>query len=162
MSRRILHGTSTAGRAEDLGDTWFRSMWERNFCRFLKFVGEPYEYEPRTFWFEGIKRGTTNYKPDFYSPTKQCFYEVKGFMDQRSRTALRRMQKYYPSVRIIVIDKAWFTAARRQGLHKIIPYWETLERARIAARLGAREIVRPIGQSGAHAARRIDWGDGAR
>lgn len=129
-------GVSTAGRAEDLGETRFRSMWERNFARFLKFTGEPFAYEPRTFWFDGVKRGTNSYKPDFQSLRNlHTWYEVKGFMDRRSRVALKRMKKYFPDENVIVIDSKWFAAARRQGLHKIIPNWESQERSRILARL---------------------------
>ncbi len=65
-----------AGRAPDLGDTYFRSRWERNWARYLNFLvqhGEitGWEYEPKTFWFHKIKRGTRSYKPDFIK-IKSC------------------------------------------------------------------------------------------
>ena len=76
---------STAGASADLGPVRYRSMWERNFARFLNYVGERFEYEPTTFWFKGIRRGTCSYKPDFHSMQfPHRWYEVKGHMDARS------------------------------------------------------------------------------
>lgn len=49
----------------------FRSKLEYRFALCLeawKKLGavEFWEYETRTFWFDGIKRGTVSYMPDFY------------------------------------------------------------------------------------------------
>jgi hypothetical protein len=65
-----------------------------------------WEYEPETFYFEGIKRGTTNYKPDFkvYRPDTSHFWvEVKGYMDAKSKTKIKRFAKYFPSESLIVV-----------------------------------------------------------
>lgn len=128
---KAFKGKSTAGRAADLGDTWYRSMWERNFARFLRFTGEPFEYEARVFWFP-VKRGTVSYKPDFKSLSKpHTWYEVKGFLDSRSRVALERMRRYFPEEKVILIDRNWFADAHRKGLHKLIPNWETLRKRQL-------------------------------
>jgi hypothetical protein len=90
---------------------FFRSGWEMNFARYLDWLlarGEiaDWAYEPKTFWFEKIRRGVCSYKPDFWVKEHngmECYYEVKGYMDQRSRTKLKRMGIYYPDVRVIVI-----------------------------------------------------------
>ena len=55
-----------------------------------------WEYEPETFWFEKIKRGVRTYTPDFKVTEKDgsiIFHEVKGYMDARSKTKLKRMKK---------------------------------------------------------------------
>lgn len=90
---------------------YFRSRWEANYARYLEFLKEKkvirdWEHEPKTFWFDAIKRGTVSYLPDFFvieMDESTAFHEVKGWMDSRSKTALRRMKKYYPEIKIILI-----------------------------------------------------------
>lgn len=92
---------------------YMRSGWELVYANYLEFIKEKgqihdWEYEADTFWFENIKRGVRSYKPDFkvYS-TKNDFvyYEIKGYMDAKSKTKIKRMAKYHPSVKLIVIEK---------------------------------------------------------
>lgn len=93
-----------------------RSKWERNFARYLEYLKMMkeillWQYEPEIFYFEGIKRGTTNYKPDFCVhgiDGKIYWYEVKGFMDPKSATKIKRFRKYFPEKTIYVVDKDWF------------------------------------------------------
>lgn len=93
-----------------------RSIWERNYARYLELLKgskniADWRHEPKTFWFEGIKRGVCSYKPDF-SVTENdgevWYVEIKGFMDAKSATKLKRMKKYYPEILIRVISKDWF------------------------------------------------------
>jgi hypothetical protein len=70
-----------------------------------------WEHEPHTFYFVGIKRGTNNYKPDFrvvFPSGNIEWYEVKGYMDPKSATKIKRMKKYHPDVVLNVIDGTWF------------------------------------------------------
>src|SRR3990167_6016438 len=83
-----------------------------------------WDYECKTFWFEKIKRGVRSYTPDFYLKSENEYHEVKGWMDTRSITKLKRMKKYYPEVKMVVIDGKWFQSANRQGLCRLIPGWE--------------------------------------
>lgn len=118
------------GKREDLNGKYFRSSWEANYARFLNFLInikeiKCWEYEPDTFEFKEIKRGTRFYTPDFKVFCKDGsieYHEVKGWMDKKSITRHRRMEKYYPEVKITIIDKAWF---RRSGkdLQRLIPHW---------------------------------------
>lgn len=95
---------------------YFRSRWEHLYALYLQWQLESnliakWEYEPKTFWFEAIKRGVRSYKPDFavYLASGQRYWvEVKGYMDQRSKTKIRRFNKYFPDERLIVIEKTWF------------------------------------------------------
>lgn len=70
-----------------------------------------WEHEPKTFWFEQIKRGVRSYKPDFLV-TKidgtTYWVEVKGFMDAKSKTKIKRFNKYYPLETLIVVEADWF------------------------------------------------------
>lgn len=62
-------------------------------------------HEPETFYFEGIKRGTTNYKPDFKVirlDGSHYWVETKGYFDQKSKTKIKRFRKYFPSETLIV------------------------------------------------------------
>jgi len=110
---------------------YFRSRWEANYARYLEFQkqrGEIVEWlhEPETFWFEKIKRGVRSYIPDFKITQNSgaiMFFEIKGWMDSRSKTKLKRMAKYHPSVRITLIQADWFKK-NNPLLRGIIKDWE--------------------------------------
>ena len=52
------------------------------------------------------------------------FHEVKGWMDSRSKTCIRRMAKYHPKVVLKVIDKpVYMGIARTVG--GIVPGWDS-------------------------------------
>lgn len=108
-----------------------RSAWEANIGRMLEWrrkLGDisDWEHEPMTFWFEAIRRGVRSYKPDFRvtnNDGSQHFIEVKGWMDARSKTTLRRMKKYHPSIQIDLIDSKRYRALNNQ-LRMVIEGWE--------------------------------------
>jgi len=52
------------------------------------------------------------------------WHEVKGWMDARSKTKLKRMAKYHPAEIVRVFDGAWFKSANR-NLSGIVPDWAT-------------------------------------
>lgn len=91
---------------------YFRSQWEVNYAKFLQFLKEhkdikDWEFEPDTFWFETIQRGVRSYLPDFKVFENNgdiIYYEVKGWMDDKSKTKLKRMKKYYPKIKLKLIQ----------------------------------------------------------
>lgn len=105
-------------RWQTLGENtcYFRSNWEYKFARYLEWLKvnnliQEWQYEPKTFWFEGIKRGVVSYKPDFYVLElngNHHWAEVKGYMDPKSKTKIKRMAKYHPREKLHIIDKKWF------------------------------------------------------
>lgn len=117
-------------RAEDPTGPSYRSRWERNYARYLDWLFmrcaiSGWSYEPRTFWFDGIRRGVVSYLPDFAVEVNGHteYVEVKGQWTARARTALRRMKKYHPNVRVTVVDaKAYRAIERSIGLS--LPWWE--------------------------------------
>lgn len=120
------------GRRPDLGNQFFRSRWEANYARYLNWLIERgtvarWEYEADTFWFEKIRRGVRSYTPDFkvYEPNGAVHYvEVKGWMDAKSKTKIKRMAKYHPAVDLRVVgEKAYREIERMVG--GAIPGWET-------------------------------------
>lgn len=102
---------------------FLQSLWEINVAHFLEWLRlhgeiEDWEYEPETFWFEQIRRGVRSYTPDFRVREKggsHTFYEVKGWMDQKSRTKLDRMARYYPAVKLVVIGSTEYKELRAYG-----------------------------------------------
>lgn len=110
---------------------YFRSKWEVNYAHYLEWLkqhGEiaEWEYEPTTFWFEKIKRGVRSYTPDFRVTEKNgsvAYHEIKGWMDDRSVTKLKRMAKYHPNVRMVLVDSAAYKALSRQVLG-LVPGWD--------------------------------------
>ena len=95
---------------------YYRSRWEANYARYLQFLKEHkeiknWEHEAETFWFTNIKRGCRSYLPDFrvtLNNEEKEYHEVKGWMDDKSKTKLKRMAKYYPEIKIVLIEREWF------------------------------------------------------
>lgn len=91
---------------------YFRSMWEANYALYLNYLIKKKEikswsFEPETFWFEKIRRGVRSYTPDFKvinNDNSVVFHEVKGWMDAKSKTKIKRMAKYYPEIKLIIVD----------------------------------------------------------
>jgi hypothetical protein len=95
---------------------FFRSNWEKQYAYYLEWlrnnnVIKAWEHEPEVFWFNEIKRGVRSYCPDFKitNPDGSHYWvEVKGYMDAKSKTKIRRFRKYYPQEKLVIIDKEWF------------------------------------------------------
>lgn len=110
---------------------YFRSRWEANYARYLNWLeqlGEIklWEHEPETFWFEKVRRGTRSYLPDFRVTEKSgaiVYHEVKGWMDDRSKTKLKRMKKYHPTVRLVLIQAREYHAISAK-VSRLIDGWE--------------------------------------
>ena len=90
------YSRARGGKRSDLGNRYFRSSWEANIARYYNFIGVKWEYEPKTFVFENITRGSVSYTPDFYLPDTDEWVEVKGWMDGKSKTKLKRFKNQYP------------------------------------------------------------------
>lgn len=91
---------------------YLRSSWEKVYAEILekrKSLGViiEWEYEADTFWFEKIKRGCRSYTPDFkvtFPDGSIEYHEIKGWMDDRSKTKIKRMRIYHPRIKLVVID----------------------------------------------------------
>jgi hypothetical protein len=95
---------------------FFRSKWEANYALYLNFLIaqkqiKKWEYEKDVFIFHAIQFGTRSYRPDFKifnnSGTIE-YHEVKGYMDKKSITKIKRMAKYYPQIKLIIIDSVYY------------------------------------------------------
>ena len=131
------------GKRKDIG-MFFRSGWEANTARLLTHQKYQWTYESKIFSFleHGVKHGTVSYCPDFHLNDGRIL-EVKGLMDKKGATAIRRFKKFYPLefTKLCAIvgrpgtkaDKffkemgipifAYYNELDKQW-KKIIPYWE--------------------------------------
>lgn len=118
------YSRTKSGKRPDLNNTYFRSSWEANIARYFNFVGIKWEYEPKAFVFDTIRRGSVSYTPDFYLPDEDRWVEVKGWMDQKSITKLKRFQKYYPDefAKLEIIGAEEYKAYQKYA--RLIPGWE--------------------------------------
>lgn len=141
MKTKMKNGTYVQERQ---GTTWksgwreiggirkyYRSKWEANYAYYLEWLKQlghikSWAHESKTFWFEGVKRGCVSYLPDFHvveNDGSEAYHEVKGWMDARSITKIKRMAKYHPNVKLIVIDSKGYEAIRKK-VAGLVPGWE--------------------------------------
>lgn len=127
------YSRTKSGKRADLGEVFFRSSWEANYARYLNLlmrmnVVESWEFEPETFWFHEIKRGTRSYLPDFRvkyrSDPRPVYVEIKGWLDARSKTKITRFRKYYPQHKLEFVGKKEYYAIRNKW-GSSIPAWES-------------------------------------
>jgi hypothetical protein len=110
---------------------YFRSKWEANYGFYLEWLRSnghiaAWEHEPEVFWFEKIKRGCRSYLPDFRiteNDGRVVYHEVKGWMDARSKTKIKRMRIYHPKVVLAVIDSKQYAELRKK-VSALVPGWE--------------------------------------
>jgi hypothetical protein len=119
------YSRAKGGRREDLDNQYFRSAWEANIARYYNYLGIKWEYEPKTFIFENITRGSVSYTPDFYLPETDQWVEVKGWMDSKSKTKLKRFAEQYPeeSKKLILIQEKEYNEIKRK-ISSFIKDWE--------------------------------------
>jgi hypothetical protein len=116
---------ASGGKRADLGGLYVRSNAEANYLRFLRFIGVPYRYEPKTFIFESVRSGVNRtYTPDVLIVNTGEYHEIKFWMDQNSRVKLKRMAKFYPEVTIVIIGPEFFRQCESQGLCRMIAHWQ--------------------------------------
>ena len=86
-----------AGKAPDLGNIFMRSGWERDCARWFNHQGwNDWIYEHRVYVFDNERRGAISYLPDFYIPSQNILVEIKGYLDSKGRSSLKKFKRYYP------------------------------------------------------------------
>jgi hypothetical protein len=125
------HGSWKAGWREFGGKRcYFRSRWEANYGRYLEWLklrGEiiEWEHEPETFWFP-VKRGVRSYLPDFRVTDKDgsvSYHEVKGWMDPKSVTKLKRMRVHHSNISVVLVDSKSYRQIKSVA-GRMIEGWE--------------------------------------
>ena len=67
-----------------------------------------------------------SYLPDFLvinNNDKEEYHEVKGYMDKKSATKLKRMKKYHPEIVMVLIQADWFKRNNKLG-KSLFKDWE--------------------------------------
>jgi len=112
-SRRTFNHIKSGWREVGGKRIYFRSQFELQYAVKLqgyKEVGmiKDWEHEPKVFYFEGIKRGVTNYTPDFKvynNDGSHHWVETKGYWDAKSKTKVKRFRKYFPDEKLICVNQ---------------------------------------------------------
>ena len=120
------------GKRIDLDNIYFRSAWEANMARYFKFLKDKgmiynWEFEADTFYFDKVRHGSRTYLPDFKiwetANSTPYYIEVKGYMTSVCRTKLKRMQKYYPHIRVDLVQKKEYDEIKAK-MSAMLPHWE--------------------------------------
>jgi hypothetical protein len=116
----------------------FKSLWEYNYACYLQFLKEKksikdWEYEPIRFSYkEHYERGPYDYLPDYrvtHLDGSTEWHEVKGYMNSKSRSKIKRFEKHFKEEGIVlIIDKEFFKSAKKYRL--LIPGWLSLDEAK--------------------------------
>ncbi len=81
-----------------------RSTWEVKFAQWLDSKGYEWKYEPTFFALPNRKR----YCPDFFVPTHNAYYEIKGWMKDEAAEKIRQFRSLYPQESLVLVNKETF------------------------------------------------------
>jgi len=109
------------GFRSDLGH-YVRSSWEADFARILQFHQIDYQYEPKTFRLTKDNGEILNYTPDFYVPSENTFYEIKGWLHNLDAEKIKLFQKQYPQTNFVIINSTKFAEFALK--YKTLIKWE--------------------------------------
>ena len=79
---------------------WMRSSWEVKIAEWLDKQNWKWLYEPKRFELKDM-----TYLPDFYLPSLNVWWEVKGWFDKQSRERISQFRELYPNERLLVLTK---------------------------------------------------------
>lgn len=84
--------------------TRFRSTWEAVFARYLDDNDLQWAYEAHA-WL--LSDGSA-YIPDFWVPSLDAYFEVKGWISEESSRKMRLFRKEYPTIDLRIVDREAF------------------------------------------------------
>lgn len=95
MKERYANGYCIHGRGEwltfDTKTVYLRSSYERRVVKVLERLGLRWEYESKPF-----NLGDRTYRPDFYLPDLDIWWEVKGWLDESNKRKMETFFSLYP------------------------------------------------------------------
>lgn len=126
---KVAPQTCKHGVRNDLGH-YCRSMFEANYCRFLKYNNIKYEYETTKCIFK-LSNGR-NYICDLYLPETNQYIELKGWLRDEDKIKYNLFQQDYPFInwKIILQDSIEWKNIVNQYNNKIVD-WEKYKRDRV-------------------------------
>jgi len=84
------------------GKLWnMRSSWEVKFAKWLDSKGFIWEYEHRLYEMNGVY-----YIPDFWVNDFNCYIEVKGMYDDRSKIKVALFRESYPETPLVLATQS--------------------------------------------------------
>jgi hypothetical protein len=95
------------------------SSIEANFIRYLKYIGEPFEYQVPI-----LLSNNSWYICDFYLPNKNKFIELKGYLREEARQKYELLKRDYPTMKwqlIMQLSEEW---KKIVDFKNDIPLWE--------------------------------------
>ncbi|MBI5220905.1 MAG: DNA polymerase III subunit alpha, partial [Candidatus Liptonbacteria bacterium] len=119
FGRRSPH--RKGGIRPDLGH-YVRSNWEADFARILNYFKTGYQYEPKTFRLTRGDGSAVSYTPDFYVPTTNTFYEIKGWLHELDQEKMDLFQTQYPEYNFVLVNKTKFAELALQ--YRDLVAWE--------------------------------------
>jgi len=99
--RAKYHSWGKKGFRKDLGQ-YFRSTWEANFARILKYENKSFKYECKKFELL-IKNRKKNYIPDFWVDNDNCWYEIKGWINDEWFNIEKAFKEQYYNEKLVLI-----------------------------------------------------------
>jgi len=83
-----------SGKRKDLWNIYFRTGFEANFARILKYLEIEFQYEKKVFRLSNRRR----YIADFYLPKIDKYYELKGYPYNANENKYMLFKKDYPNI----------------------------------------------------------------
>ena len=96
LAGRKCYTRGKGGTRSDIG-FYVRSRWEANFARICIYEKWDFKYEPCSFNLDDCKF----YIPDFI--VNGVFYELKGYMNEKSKSKLDTFVSMYPNITLKII-----------------------------------------------------------
>lgn len=72
---------------------------ERKFANFLESCGKTYKHQPKVFRYNG-----KNYRPDFYCPEDDTYYEVKTCLQLSEAIRLLKFKEFHPNIKFKIVS----------------------------------------------------------
>ena len=119
------YSTAIGGIRPDLGQ-YFRSSWESNYARYLRYIGRTYTYEPQCFIVTLPDGSQHAYRPDFLVDGS-AFVELRGPYHRGLKTAHKDAVLVAAANQLpfpLTVLRTPEYAALHTAYRFIIPHWE--------------------------------------
>jgi transcription elongation factor Elf1 len=90
-----------AGKRADLDNQYFRSTWEANYARILRYLNVEYQFEPDIIWLKRQDGSEISYRPDF--KVGDLYIEIKGYWYEDAVEKMKMLKEQYPEIKVKVI-----------------------------------------------------------
>lgn len=110
-----------AGKREDLDNQYFRSTWEANYARILKYLNVEYQFEPEIIWLKKLDGSEISYRPDF--KVGDLYIEIKGYWHEDAIEKMKMLKEQYPDIKLVIIELDKYNQLKKTYKSKV-KVWE--------------------------------------